>query len=78
MTAEELALHLKQQPFVPFRVRLDNGERREITHPKWVWLYPDIIFLAYPDPVLPWPAIDRYETIAVTRVQAVEQVSEAA
>lgn len=78
MSAEELVVPLKQQPFIPFRVRLANGESREICHSKWVWLYPDMMLLAYPDPVLTWPAIDRYETIPVANICAVEHLTEAA
>lgn len=78
MQPEAIADRLQQKPFIPFRLQINNGETRHVSDPRWIRVFPDHVFIAYPDPVLSYPAIDRYETIPLVNIQAMEQATGAA
>ena len=78
MQPELIAKHLRQQPFVPFRLLLQGGKTQEVRDPRWFRVFPDRLQIAFPDPELPYPAIDGYETIPLVEIEAMEQVTEAA
>lgn len=75
MKPETIAQRLQERPFVPFKLLLLDGEQREIPKPERMWVFSSYVLLGYPDPVLPWPAIDRYEKIALANIQALEQAA---
>lgn len=34
MTRNEMLVHMTKKPFEPFRVRMNNGETHDVTHPE--------------------------------------------
>ena len=50
MTSRELHRSVKDQPFVPFRIRMADGRLFEVRHPDFVFVYPGVrtfVFLDY-------------------------------
>ncbi len=48
MTAEDLIELLEERPFVPQRLRLDDGSSHENRHPEMAIASPTLIFLGLP------------------------------
>jgi hypothetical protein len=48
MTAEDLIELLEERPFVPLRLRLDDGRSYDIRHPEMAIVSPTLIFVGLP------------------------------
>ena len=48
MTAEDLIELLEERPFVPLRLRLDDGRSYEIRHPEMAIVTPSIVAVGVP------------------------------
>lgn len=80
MTAEEMWVLLKKEPFQPLRVYLDDGRLFEIPHPSLTLVSSTTFAIGIPANDLPlrarevvfvgWPSIQRVETLP-TRVPTV-------
>lgn len=74
MRSEEIAERLKQKPFVPFLLRMENGSIKEVHDPKRLFVFPNRLLLMTNDMVDGKPAPDRYDTIPLVTVLALEEL----
>ena len=49
MDKETIKELLKRQPFMPFKIKLSNGETFEVRHPEFVLLTKTGLVVGYPD-----------------------------
>ncbi|MEX0715403.1 MAG: hypothetical protein WD066_02395 [Planctomycetaceae bacterium] len=49
MTAETIRQLLQQRPFVPFAVRMSNGDVFEVGHPEFAILLRNNLIVGFPD-----------------------------
>jgi hypothetical protein len=69
---EQIIQRLKQQPFLPFRLRLSNGSVHDIRHPELALVSPYYVILGTPAPDLPSPAISDSITVAMIHIAEIE------
>jgi hypothetical protein len=49
MPLAEILRHLQARPFVPFRLRLSNGEQYDILHPELLMPGRSVLYVGIPD-----------------------------
>jgi hypothetical protein len=68
MRREDVQSLLNEQPFVPFRVRLSNGNTSDVLHPDLVLTGRTSILIGIPAPDLPPNVYDRYTTVSLLHI----------
>ncbi len=67
MTREALVQWLRREPFLPFEIRMSNGDRYPVPHPEYAALGKTNVIVFFPDS-------DRYAELALLHMAAVEQL----
>ena len=78
MRPEELLERLRLEPFQPFRVYATEDRVFDITRPRYVRVLRDALLVFYPDKVLPYPAADGHDYLALEDILRVEPLANAA
>lgn len=76
MGPEDLKNLLTAKPFVPFRMRLDDGQAFEIRHPDMLWVGRRVAVLLIFEPG-PEHYLERHVTVALIHITTVEPVEAA-
>jgi len=76
MSPADLLLMLRTQPFVPFRIHLDNGTLYEIRHPELVLVSLASAIVAFPDPKRPG-LYKSWDIVALSRIVRLEHIEPA-
>jgi len=74
MTHEEMQRLLRQKPFVPFRVFVNDGRVYDVRHPQMTLLSPAWINIGVPAPGLAPPASDHAEQVRLINIERVEML----
>jgi hypothetical protein len=77
MPAAELLRMLRQRPFVPFRIHLDDGTVYEVRHPELVMVSTATAHVYFPDPGQPGLFVS-WEVVALRHVTRLEPMQVAA
>jgi hypothetical protein len=76
MPPADLLLMLRAQPFIPFRIHLDDGTVYEIRHPELVLLSVASALIAFPDP--DHPGLNRsWEIVSLRHMVRLECIESA-
>ena len=73
MLRDELLRLLRAQPFVPFRIVMNNGDKYEVPHPEFVHVGPTSIYYYFPG--MPPPEVSDWRILSVLLVAHLEPVS---
>lgn len=81
MPPADLLLMLRAQPFIPFRIYLDDGTVYEIRHPELVLLSVASAIIAFPDPERPglnrsWEIVALRHMVRLERIEPASQTTE--
>ncbi len=74
MGPEDLRNLLTAQPFRPFRIRLDDGQSFEVTHPDMLWLARRVAVVGVFEPG-PERYLQRHVTIALIHISSIEPLT---
>ena len=74
MTHEEMQRLLRQKPFVPFRVFVNDGRVCDVRHPRMTLLAPAYINIGVPAPDLKPPISDHSEHVRLKNIVRVEML----
>jgi hypothetical protein len=77
MPPMELLRMLRQRPFVPFRIHLDDGTVYEVRHPEMVLVGIASAIVSFPDPAQP-ALFTSWEVVALRHVTRLEPMQAAA
>ena len=70
--SEELKHLLRQRPFHPFRIHLDNGKILEVVCPEINLIGEDMSVIGITDPENPDPYSDDFEIVLMSQIRRVE------
>jgi hypothetical protein len=71
MPPAEILRLLRRQPFVPFRIHVDDGVTFEVRHPEQVHVNVSAAYVFFPDPNNPG-MVSSYEVVALRHISRLE------
>jgi hypothetical protein len=74
MNAQDVVRHLKEQPFIPFRIHLDDGRTFDIRHPEMMIVTKRIAVVAIPRPGSPNSIYDNVVTLSLLHIVTIEPI----
>jgi len=77
MTLEDLQRAVRARPFIPFHLRLTNGESLEVHHPEMCMPGARSTVTGMPSQTKPLPVIDSYsivDLLHIVRLEPIQQV----
>jgi hypothetical protein len=74
MSHEEMQRLLRQKPFQPFSVFVNDGRVSDVRHPRMNLLFPTFIKIGIPAPDLTPPVCDHTEFVRLTDITRVEML----
>ncbi|MGQ0635070.1 MAG: hypothetical protein ACT4QC_10695 [Planctomycetaceae bacterium] len=72
-TADNVRQRIKQQPFVPLRIRTSSGETYDVTHPDLVLVGRNLLVIGSPAKENPWQ-IESFDQVSLLHVTALENL----
>jgi hypothetical protein len=77
MPPQDLLNLLRQQPFQPFRIHLDDGRSFEVRHPDLLWVGRRVAVLGIPESG-PDRLLERHITLSLLHIVTIEPLDAAA
>ena len=74
MNAQNLSRYLKQQPFVPFRIHLDDGRTIDIRHPELMMLGKRTSVVGTPAADETIPVFEEWFNVSFLHIETVEPI----
>ena len=74
MNAQDLSRYLRQRPFVPFRIHLDDGRTIDIRHPELMMLGKRTAVIGTPAADETIPVFEELFTVSLSHIVTIEPI----
>jgi hypothetical protein len=74
MRPEDFRVHLRKQPFQPFRITLTDGRTYEVRHPELAMVGRSIVIIGLARPDEPQPVSDHQVTVSLLHIMQIEAI----